>query len=623
MRLAQAKGYLDSASWYDMLISQEKEKQKSLKAERKKLLAQLENITYGTDEWWDAQEAIEAVDEAIADSDVTLQEYVNTQRQVEFDNFDYTMGQVERLTKESQFIMDMMQNKEMTNDEGGLSDYGIASLGLHTQNLDIYKKQAEAYGKEIQRIKDMLKETPNDTNLIAQLQEYEDAQRDCLIATEQTKKSIVDLVKDGYQKLVDSLSKVADKYKEVLRNAKDANDYQNTIAEKTEEADNLRKKLIAYESMSGNEDIASKIQKTQKELKEAEKDIQETMYERYISDTENALDELLYELETYINEMDFKQIFKNAMNTVNGNTGDIATTLSGIATNSGTTISDALKSIWTNGYTPEKGFNSVVAAIEKLERASDKQANKTEKEVEKETDTQKYQKAYEKAKSSYKNTSNLKGNDLKKAKAENKKTAEEFLKSIVKSDIKPDNPSELDKKIHSITGGYLDNYGKEWVAKTFGIKNDDKVMLQVLKSIGFATGGIATVDSGTLRKTGEDGWILARNGEGFVSPENVQDIKELMRVVPNMTKLAEMSLVNPIQYNLHTLPKLDVVPVRNMQQPTQIQDVNISFELPNATNANDVAKELMNNNKLWKSMATRFNDEIIGKSGSLAYRRHL
>ena len=76
-------------------------------------------------------------------------------------------------------------------------------------------------------------------------------------------------------------------------------------------------------------------------------------------------------------------------------------------------------------------------------------------------------------------------------------------------------------------------------------------ILKAFKNAGFAKGGIAQFDSGILKKTGEDGLVLARNGEAFVGPEDVQYIKALLESVPTVntamdavTRMADYKVVN-------------------------------------------------------------------------------
>ena len=383
MDLSQAKGYLDSEIWYNQLIAYEQKNQASLAAESKKLQNQLDtavangSIKKNSDEWWDMVDSINAVNEALEKGKVTLQEYKNQLDQIKFNNFDYLQDQISRITSESDFYINLMSNKDLT-DDNGLTDYGLATLGLHYQNYDTLLAQAQKYGDEIAKINADLANDPNNTNLIAQLQEYEDAQRDCILAAEKEKNAVIDLKKKGYDELIDSLSDVIQKYKEFIRNAKDAYDYQNNIAEQSDNINSLKKKIAAYSTMSGNEELAAKLQQAQKDLTTAQKNLEETMYDKYISDTENILDDLLDELEEFVNELynNLEEQFEMDRKTANANADKINTTITTLANEYGIKISDALKNIWSNGgYTPEKGFNDVCSKIDKLIDASNLQAD--------------------------------------------------------------------------------------------------------------------------------------------------------------------------------------------------------------------------------------------------------
>lgn len=54
---------------------------------------------------------------------------------------------------------------------------------------------------------------------------------------------------------------------------------------------------------------------------------------------------------------------------------------------------------------------------------------------------------------------------------------------------------------------------------------------------GFASGGIGEV----VKTSGEDGLALVRNKEGFVKPEDVEYIKKLMNVIPDMEKFVKVA----------------------------------------------------------------------------------
>ncbi|MDF2700779.1 MAG: hypothetical protein K0Q49_2342, partial [Haloplasmataceae bacterium] len=81
-------------------------------------------------------------------------------------------------------------------------------------------------------------------------------------------------------------------------------------------------------------------------------------------------------------------------------------------------------------------------------------------------------------------------------------------------------------------------------------------VLKALKKAGFKNGGIATDGSGYLsdliKQTGEHKIALVRNGEGFVSPEDVPVIKDLLKNLQplnNLVKLTTPNLSNVITNN--------------------------------------------------------------------------
>lgn len=83
-------------------------------------------------------EAIQSINEALAEGEVRLQEYKNKLDEISFSSFDYVQEQISCLTSESDFLIDLMSGKDLT-DNKDLTDYGMATLGLHYQNYDTYR----------------------------------------------------------------------------------------------------------------------------------------------------------------------------------------------------------------------------------------------------------------------------------------------------------------------------------------------------------------------------------------------------------------------------------------------------------------------------------------------------
>ena len=125
----------------------------------------------------------------------------------------------------------------------------------------------------------------------------------------------------------------------------------------------------------------------------------------------------------------------------------------------------------------------------------------------------------------------------------------------------------------------------------------------MLKSSKFKTGGIAQV----AKSQGEDGWVLARNGEGFIAPENVEQIQKLLDTVPLMN-----TFTDSIQAGISKPIITDMA--KNIGNTTSIGDVQFNFELPNVKDSASLLNELKNNNEVQKTIQKIVINPLAGKS---------
>ena len=130
------------------------------------------------------------------------------------------------------------------------------------------------------------------------------------------------------------------------------------------------------------------------------------------------------------------------------------------------------------------------------------------------------------------------------------------------------------------------------------VKPDDmwSALNKAFANAGFRTGGIAKL----VKANGEDGLMMARNGEGFVSPENVQDIRDLMNITPNLTELVS---------NLTKIPDFKrVIP----ETTKNVSIDNITFDLPNVKNVSDFTATIKKPVQQ-RAFAVAIGDAIAGK----------
>lgn len=297
MEQAEVKGYADSAKYYEGLKAQSEKSISQMEKERAALVSSLQeslekgDIAEGSVEWYNMQAQINEVSKSIQDANTQVAEYNDNIRQIEWDRFDKQRESVARLTEEADFLIDLMSSDDLFDDKGNITDAGLATAGLHGQNYNVYMEQANEYAAKAAEIQKQIAKEPWNTKLIDQYEEYIDKQRESILAAEDEKQAIKDLVQEGIDKELEALDELIDKYTEALDSQKDLNDYQKTVADKSKEVAKIQKQLKAYEN-DDSEEGKSKRQKLEAQLKEAQEDLQETEYDKYISDQKDLLSDL-------------------------------------------------------------------------------------------------------------------------------------------------------------------------------------------------------------------------------------------------------------------------------------------------------------------------------------------
>lgn len=355
--LAQEQGKQISAAYYKSLISSEKGEKNKLIKERKDLQKSLNDavikgsIKKGSDEWHEMVSAINEVTNAIDESTQSIVEYQNALRQLKWDAFDKSMETVKRINSENDYYIDLMSHKDMTDkDTGNFTKYGTATIGLHKTNYDNYLAQADEYQREYDKIMRQIEKgelSLSDENVIQRLRDLQDAHRDAKKSAEDELQSIQDLVKQGYEAQTDALSELIDKYKKLKDSELEAYKYQKEIAEKTKTIASLQKQLTAYNG-NDSEESRAQIQKLKVQLEEAKSDLKDTQYEKFISDTEDMLDDLMNDYQEFIDEkLNDTNTILDEIKTLLGS--DIIETIKGLDSNLTNDTKDQIGSSTTNG----------------------------------------------------------------------------------------------------------------------------------------------------------------------------------------------------------------------------------------------------------------------------------
>lgn len=369
--LADKHGYYASPELYQKQLEQYNNTLNTLTSERDTLQSKLQEsvqsglIEEGSEAWNDMLQQIQSVNEEIVDTVVNIQEVGNSLRDLNFTIFERGQDDISNLVSEGQFYVDLLDkmNKDLYDDDGKITNEGLTVQGIHSENYAAYLKQADFYAKEISAIEAELANDPANTTLIDKKQEYIEAQRESVLAAYDEKNAIIDLIKDGYDKASDALSKLIDKRKEALEAEKDLHDYQKSIQEKSDKVTELEKQKAAYANDT-SEEAKKQVQQIEVNLKDAQEDLAETEYDKYISDQEKLLDDLQTEYEDLINDRidNIDKELGDVADAVNLNRDTIRSTLENLSQDTELPLTKAMRDVW-NSATPVVDLNTTVQGI--------------------------------------------------------------------------------------------------------------------------------------------------------------------------------------------------------------------------------------------------------------------
>lgn len=655
MEQAELKGLAESTEYYNSLITNAESSISDMQAERSALLQSLQEsvdsgiITVGSVEWYEMQSQINDVTLAIQEADTSILEFNDKIRQIEWDRFDKEREAVNRLTEEADFLIDLMSTDDLFDDKGRMTDQGMAITGLHGQNYNVYMEQANAYRDEMNRINEELqkKENQGNTKLIERREELLDLQRDSILAAEDEKQAIKDLVQEGIEKELDTLQELIDKYKDALDSQKDLNDYQKDVSDKAKEVAAIQKQLKAYEN-DDSEEGRAKRQELQNSLKEAQEELEQTEYDKYISDQKELLDELYTEYDDTLNQRldNIDQLMNDMIQTINTNASSIADTLSAESKAVGYSLTEEMESIWgDNGSatgvlsTYSENFSNTMTTVQttidgiagylsQLVNLSDEQAKKDinisttnnpdNQSIEGKTPT----------------SSNGSGNGNKANSTEEGSKDDEIIKIIKSGKTGKDYIAKQRKaKNHSKLWTYIvDKYGHvptyeiyKKLGKRLGVKapKDYKVasetdaLLKALKKKGYATG--------TPRVGKEDNYWTNENGQEYIIRKS--DGAVLQRLFPGDKVLnAQASenmynfAVNPERFmNDLNISNLSSVPFRS--SGGSISNSNaITFNLPQVKNYEEFVTAMQHDKKFEEMIQNMTVGRINGKSSLNKYK---
>lgn len=405
--IIDTKGWFASTLLNNSFIEQEQKNLDKLKEERTTLVNALNSaidsgkIEEYSEDWYDMQSSIDDCTSSILDAEKALIEYDNAIRQINWDAFDRTRDDVEDLINETDFLVELLKDVGITDDNGNMTKEGQAAQALLAQKYQLYLNQAKAYKDEISKINEDLANDPYDKELLDRKQDLIDKEQEAIKSAMSEKDAIKDLTNDAYTDFIDKLGDAIDKYKELMSTMKDAYDYEKSIREKTEALNALEKQYSAYQG-DNSEEGKKNIQQLKDQINTAKDDLKDTEYEKLISDTEKILDQLQSDVKSWVDQRldQLDDLIQDIIEQSNENASDISQTITSTAENYGYNLSKSMSDIWstnTNNITKVLGdfgtsfvdsnnkikdvCSDINAAVQGLLKNSNDEAQRMAKEI--------------------------------------------------------------------------------------------------------------------------------------------------------------------------------------------------------------------------------------------------
>ena len=660
----EARGQIIKSSYYSSLNNYENQKLSKLNSELADLQAkeQQKTFTKFSQEWYDLQSDIQSVKNAINDAKVAIIENNKKVGELRQAMYDDIAERNSNISTEASFLAGLLGDNLTDDKTGNLTKEGLAMLGTYAIDMESNTSTVLSYKKDCEELEKQIADYKNGNSHALDaygsldaakkaLDEIIKKQQDAISAEYANEKQIYDLMTQRYETQLSYMQSIIDAKKNLLQMEKDLYDYEKNINNQTKSIASLEKQLTA---LQGDDSEAGRLRRSQlqQSLDEANQELQDTEYERYISDQQNMLDNLYSQYEDLIHELEknFEKVVNDGVELINTKSGEISTAITDYAKKYGYNPSVNMKSILdaltssgdgdvktlpgaiNNGLSNlgmifQKGVTDIINAYtgsksdtNNSNNGSDNTSDRTKGEKQAQNFSTNYQDNLNRAKESLNNTTqkisenyaNIIASGIASGKSNTTKveTAAERNKKIQSAISYINSHLSTAKKKKSEYSAVNQSFYSKWgkkvlsdselkdLANIVGVTYDNSSKtgnlykrLKDLGIAGFKRGGIGQL----VKASGEDGFALVRNGEGFIAPEHVDAIKDLVNIVPDMTQFTKtLTNIKPVSRNIGNT----------------FGDIVINAELPNVKDSYDFVDDIQNNRRVQQALTIGVKDVV-------------
>lgn len=557
----EERGYITSGKYYEDMAVNIKQQVDYYLTARKDMQEALDkavkngDIIKYSDTWYEAIEQMYAVDAALDECNLTLEEYQNTINQLRWDNFDELINRFDYINNEVDSLIDLLDNIEnpvitpetdagWSANEVEWTDEGLTQLGLYAEKMELAKYQADKYAEEIEYLNKQYKAGKySETEYLEKLNELKQGQYDAIEVYNDSRDAMVELnearvdaIKEGIEKQIEALEELIDKKKEELDAEKDLYDFQKSVMEQQKDISKIERQLAAL-SGDNSASAMAKRRQLEAELAEARAQLDETYYERSIENQQNALDK---ELESFQKEKEAESealdkylentdaVVSDTLQLVSENSSVIYETLNAAAEEYSLNLSNAMTKPWKDGLfemeSYQEGFSSAVTSvveqvaliekawqkvIDKMDEAAVAEIAKNDKEIDRYTEAEKSTSSTSSKSSSSSSSSSKSSSSSSKSSSSSSKSYPYGKASETSGNI---GYGATGKKVKAIQWALKEmgyDIGKSGVDGSFGPATQ-KAVKKFQKAVGVSADGI--VGNNTRKKFKTKGYALGTTG---------------------------------------------------------------------------------------------------------------
>lgn len=584
MSLYEAQGHFITSEFYKGQGDFYKQQQEAELKKAADLQAELDSDIASGDikeysaRWYEMKDKIDEATQSADDYSVKIAETTNKAFDAILQLGEKSREAITRMNDEADFYKDILGRDKLVNEKtGAFTANGVASISLSYEKMTNNIVDNQNIQREIEDVKKRYNNGNNSDYGIEQYNEDMDnllsQQREAIKNYYDEREAVMSLISDGLQKQLDVLQDIVDKTKEAMDRTSDLRDYQNNVEEATKNISSLEKQLAVVQGNDSEEGRAT-AQSIQKQLEDAQKNLDDLEWDRKKTDMTNILDDLMENAQDYVDEKrnQVSDTLDEIRDSLQEDAPKVIETLQGLDDLWGTSMSDAFKNaVSTGDYSTIT--NSIDSAASKIAQA-----------------------VYDSEKAKLGSTPNpvIKETDQYSSKAE------KLLNQYASKNVKVGTTrfeTIFDQKMQDWKEGYhlstdsarkmlkeLTDYDVDGITDEFV----HYMLIDTLKANhigGFAKGGVIGALNEQVRKNNDDALISVQSGEGILTPQQTEMFQRLVGELPALVNIADVKVPN--------FPT-----TQNTSKTVNVELGDMHFDLPNVTDTDSFINAWKTDNKM-------------------------